>query len=146
MPRLVRTVTVDAPVEKVFALLSDPSALVVYWPGLQDVRDIKRLPNGGTAYRWPYTRKGVTCEGTSEDTVFVPNERIVTRAKGGINSTLDWTFDAWDGATIVTVELDYELAVPESNPLIEAIIVRHNEREFDALLDNIVAGAPEMES
>ena len=59
--------------EKVFNFVGDPTHLPEFWPSLVEVKDIKRLPNGGTSNRWVYKMAGIRLEGTSEDVERVTN-------------------------------------------------------------------------
>jgi hypothetical protein len=44
MAKLDRSITINAPVEKVFDLVSDPNNMLEIWPNLVEVKDIQRLP------------------------------------------------------------------------------------------------------
>lgn len=39
---------------------------------------------------------GMRLEGISEDTAFIPDERVVSHTKGDIDATLTWTFEHAD--------------------------------------------------
>ncbi len=78
MVRMEKSVVIDAPVEEVFAYVLDPAHLPEYAVDINvvEVRDIKRLPNGG--YSWTAISKifGLRLEGKGEQTEVVPYERI----------------------------------------------------------------------
>jgi uncharacterized protein YndB with AHSA1/START domain len=139
MAKAVRTISIDAPVEKVFGYLSTPANLPEIWPSMVEARDVERLPNGGNRFRWVYKMAGVRFEGTSEDTEVVANERVVSKTEGGIESTVTWVLQPEDGGTKVTFEAEYRVPVPLLGKLAEALIVRLNQHEAEALVANLKA-------
>ena len=138
MPKIDTTITINAPVEKVFSYLQDnPTNLLQIWPSLVAVEDVQQLPNGGTSFRWVYRMAGIRFKGTSEDIEYVANQRVVTKIKGGTEATYTWTFQPKDGGTKMTVQVDWTVPVPVLGKLAEALIVRQQEREFGLLLANL---------
>lgn len=138
MPKRETTITINAPVEKIFSYLQDePTNLLEIWPSMVEVKDKKRLPNGGTSFRWVYKMVGMRFEGTSEDIEYISNQRVVTKTKGGIEATYTWTFQPEDGGTKMTVEVKWSVPVPVLGKLAEALIIRQQEREFDLVLANL---------
>lgn len=88
MAKVEKTITINAPVEKVFAFVDEPANLLEVWPSLVEVKDVERLPSGGSKFRWTYKMAGVRVEGTAEATEYVVNRRIVSESKGGVSSTI----------------------------------------------------------
>ncbi len=94
MLRFERDIVIDAPAEAVFAYVVDPSHLPEYFTEVREVKDLRRLPNGG------YACTLMPVELTSETTEVVPNERIVSRGEwcGGLDDVMTTTtFDRLDG-------------------------------------------------
>ena len=139
MARIEKTITINAPVEEVFGYVEEPANVPEYWPSVIEVKDVEELPNGGTKYAWVYKMAGVRFEGTSEDTEHITNQRVVSKSKGGIESTITWTFQPEDGGTKVTFEAEYTVPIPLLGKLAEAFIVKQNEREAELLLANLKA-------
>jgi len=137
MAKVQKSVTINAPVEKIFKYISDPTNLPEFWPSLIEVSDVKPLPNGGNRNRWVYKMAGVRFEGTSEDAERVPNQRLVSKTKGGVESTQTWTFKPEDSGTKVTFTVEYTVPIPILGKLAEAIIVRMNEHEADITMANL---------
>jgi uncharacterized membrane protein len=137
MAKVTRTITIDAPVEKVFSYINQPTNLPEVWPSMVEVKDVQRLPNGGNRLRWVYKMAGVRLEGTSEDTEVVPNQRAVSETKDGIQSKITWTFQAEGDETKVTFEAEYTVPIPVLGKLAEAFIVKLNENEAGVLLANL---------
>ena len=133
------TITINAPVEDVFSCIDEPSNLPEIWPGMVEAKDVQRLPNGGNSFRWVYKMAGMRFEGTSEDTEYVVNQRVVSKTKGGIESTVTWTLQPEASGTKVTFEAEYSVPIPLLGKLAEAFIVKQNEREAELLLANLKA-------
>jgi uncharacterized membrane protein len=139
MEKITRTATINAPVQKVFQYWDDPANRPEVWPSLVEVKDVQPLPNGGTRYSWVYKMAGVLLKGTSDTTDYIPNQRMVWKSEGGIESIFTWTFQPEDGGTKVDVQVEYNVPIPVIGKLAERIIIKQNEREADTLLSNLKA-------
>ena len=139
MAKIVKTITIDAPVEEVFSYVEIPANVPEYWPSVIEVKDVESLPGGGFKYRWVYKLAGVRFEGGTETTEFVVNERTVSENTGGVSGTVTWTYQPEDGGTRVTFEAEYAVHVPLLSKLAESFLVKLNEGEAEALLANVKA-------
>jgi len=139
MVKAVKTITIKAPVEKVFDYINEPTNLPEFWPSLVEIKDVQKLPRGGTRNRWVYKMAGIRLEGISEGTEYVPNQRLVSKTKGGVESTITWMFQPEAGGTKVTFEGEYTVPIPVLGKLAEAIIVKMNEHEGELILANLKA-------
>jgi len=137
--RVDKEVIVEAPLEKIFGYISEPSNLPEFWPSLMEVKDIQSLPNGGYSARWVYKMVGMRFGGTGEYTKMVPNKFFVIETKGGIRSTITWTFRSWENITKVTLTIEYKIPIPLLGKLAEAIILKINEQEGDLMMANLQA-------
>ena len=137
MTKVEKTITVNTPAEKIYNYVGKPENLPEFWPSLVEVMDVQSLPNGGNSNRWAYKMAGIRLKGTSEDTERVPNERIVSKTKGGVESTQTWGFQPEAGGTKVTFVVEYTVPIPVLGKIAEAIIVKMNDREGDMLLANL---------
>ena len=138
MAKVEKTITIKAPVEKVFSFIK-PTNLPEIWPSLVETKDVQQLPNGGYSNRWVYKMAGIRLEGSSEDIEVVPNERVVSKTKGGVESIQTWTFQPDAGGTKVTFNVVYTVPIPVLGKLAEAIIVKMNDHEAQLLLANLKA-------
>jgi uncharacterized protein YndB with AHSA1/START domain len=134
-----QSIVIHAPVEKVFGYAADPSHLPKFWPSMQEVSDVQPLPNGGHRFHWVYQMAGMRFEGTSETVEYMPNQQLIQKGKGGIESTVTWTFLSEAGGTRVTFLAEYVVPVPLLGRLAEAVIVKVNEHETEVLLANLKA-------
>ena len=137
MARVKKTIIINAPVEKVFGYAEEPTNLPEFWPSLVEVKGVERLPNGGTKFGWVYKMAGMRFEGTSETIEYIANQRTVSENKGGIESTIIWTYEPEDGGTRVTFDAEYTVPIPVLGKLAESLIVKQNEREAETLLANL---------
>jgi uncharacterized membrane protein len=138
MATVKSSIFINAPVEKVFDYMK-PENLPEIWPSLVEVKNIKELPNGGYSYDFVYKMAGMRLTGYSEDTEFVPNERIVSISTGGIERTFTWTYEPEGGGTKVTALAEYKIPLPLLGKVAEAFIVKMNENEGDTILANLKA-------
>lgn len=137
--QLEKSITVAAPVERVFDYLITPDNLLEIWPSLVEVRDVEPQPNGGNKFRWVYKMAGMRLEGQSEDVEVVRNEKTVTESRGGVDSTITLLFEPVEEGTRVTWRSAYRVPVPLLGRLAEGIIVKMNERETELILENLKA-------
>ncbi len=89
-----KSTVINAPVEDVFSYVADPSHLPEYFTEVREVKDLRRLPNGG------YACTLSPVELTTETSEITPNERIVSRGKwcGGLDDvTMTTTFERLAG-------------------------------------------------
>jgi len=132
--------TINAPVEKVFAYMEDPTSIPEWMPACMEVRDVTVTEQGvGTHWRWVYKMAGLLFEGETTRTEYIPNRRIVSQSKGGVVSTFSWTFEPHDGGTKVDLVVEYTVPVPVLGKVAEAVVLRQHEREADLMWANIKA-------
>ena len=140
MARVERTITINAPVEKVFDYVSDATNGPEFIPSQVETEYVTRTQEGvGSRYRWVYKLLGIRFEGESICAEYVPNERIVSETKSGILSTWTYTFEPEDGGTKLTLAVDYTIPVPVLGKFAEALVLRQNEREADLGMANLKA-------
>ena len=102
MGTMKKSITINAPVEKVFEYAENPENYPEIWPSLVEVKNIKELPNGGHSFDWVYKMAGMRLNGSSENIEYVPNERTAARTSGGIESTVTWEYQPVDDGTKFT--------------------------------------------
>jgi uncharacterized membrane protein len=139
MVKIQKTITMHAPVEKVFAFFDDPTKLPEIWPSMVEVKDVTPSPVGGYNFGWVYKMAGMRFDGASETTEYVQNQKRVTKSAKGIESTFTWVFEMVDHDTKLTVDIEYTVPIPLLGKIAEAIIVKQNEHEAQILLENLKA-------
>ena len=139
MPTIHKTIAIAAPVERVFDYVADPRHLPEIWPNLAEVSNVTPHADGGSGFDWVYRMAGVKIRGHSEDIEFARNRRVVSRSRAGIPNTFRWSSEPDEGATTVTLEIDYDVPGSLFGRLLRPVIGRLNERDAQTLLDNLKA-------
>lgn len=139
MAKLERSITINAPVEKVYEYMMQPTNLPEIWPSMMEIKDVKNAGDVGGTFNWVYKMAGRPFEGTTEMIEIVPCQHVVSKTIGGIPSTFDWTYELANQGTKLTVQVEYTVPVPLLGKLAEAFIVKQNEQEMDTLLANLKA-------
>ena len=136
MAKLKKSITIMAPVEKVYIYVSNSKNLPAIWPSLIDIWDIKDLTDGRTTNCWAYKMAGIHFEGTTM-IEYVEKESIKSTTEGGIRSIQLWTFVPINDVTRVTFEVEYNIPIPVLGKLAEAVIVKMNDHEGDIIMANL---------
>ena len=139
MAKLEKSVTIKAPVQKVFDFMADPKNLPEIWPSMVEVKDVQPSSTGGYDFSWTYKMAGMRFKGASETTEYIANQRNVTESKKGIQSKFTWTYKPEEGGTKLTVQVEYTVPVPLLGKLAEAFIIKQNQHELVAMLANLKA-------
>lgn len=137
MPTVYNQVIINAPVEKVFRYVSQPSNLMQVWPSLIEITHQQLLPNGGYSYRWKYKMSGIRLTGIGECIDLVPNLLLISKNTGAINSTVGFKFQTAGIHTRVSLNFDYQMHLGILGKLPEKTILRMNEKEAGLILDNL---------
>jgi uncharacterized protein YndB with AHSA1/START domain len=137
MPRVDNEVIINAPVQKIYNYVSQPSNMQQIWPSLMEITNEKLLPNGGYSYRWKYKMSGIMLTGTGECVEIKPNLLLISKNIGDFDSMVTFTFQSRDIRTRISLTFDYKLPFPLSNQLTENIILKMNAKEAGLILDNL---------
>ena len=116
-----KSIVINAPVEAIYAYLTDPTKGTEWMTSLSEVRDIKGEGVGQT-YDWTYRMMGIPLDGSTTVLEQVPNERIKYETTGGVKSTWLHTL-AFDGkATTLKLKIDYIIPIPVLGKLAEKLV------------------------
>jgi hypothetical protein len=136
MLQFERSLTIPAPIEKVFPYVFDRAHLPEIWPSLLEVKGYKKLPTGGYTFGYVYKMAGMHFEGFAEDIEYVPTEMFVTKITGGIEGTITFRFEPIGTQTKVFFLVSYTL--PPTLPKVEVpAIMQWNEHEATLVLENL---------
>ena len=136
MAKVERTITINAPVEKVFSYISDPNNELETIPSITDIRNIQG-EGAGKTYDWTYKMLGIPLRGKSETVEYKPNERYVSKSSGGIVSTWTYSFKAEAGGTQMNLVVEYTIPVPVLGKFADRLVLRQTGREADLAMANI---------
>jgi uncharacterized membrane protein len=134
MPKLNNSVNISAPVERVFAYVSDPTNLPEWMGSLSEVTDVTGS-GVGQHYNWKYNMVGIPLRGDSRIIDLVPNERLATESKSGVENT--FTFTPHGSGTKLDLEVDYNIPVPVLGKLAEQLVLKRNRREAEMWVENL---------
>jgi uncharacterized protein YndB with AHSA1/START domain len=136
--KLSRSVTINAPVEKVFESALD---IGKFWVHAADVavREDKVAPDGVGSSARLYTHwLGVHFEGVLEVIEVVRNQRMVVKATFGPESPLwTFTFEPVEGGTQLTAEGEWHIGVPAVGKQLGTLMAKSHEDFLEGMLANI---------
>jgi uncharacterized membrane protein len=138
MQRVTRSITINAPVRRIFDYISEPNNIPNLWSNLWVIEDIHRLPGGGKQFRWTQKFADVRFEGHSDDIEYKVNRRITRRISGGLQATVTWELEDEGDKTNVTFVIEY--AIPSlllHGGRTIASISQSYEQEIDKMLLNL---------
>jgi len=136
MATMSHSINISAPVEKVFAYVTDPVNAPEWFVGMTEASNITGS-GVGKHYHWKYRMVGVPLRGEGTFVEYVPNERAVLETKGGVTGKLTYTFTAHEGGTKLSVETEYTIPVPVLGKLAEKLVLKRNQRESEMGLQNV---------
>lgn len=150
---VIRSTRINAPVDRVFSFLSDPTNWMKAFPGDSDVTQLDLKPDGeGTSARWSAKMWGLPMHVTHEYREVVPNKRIVSKASVG--PVITFSLEPVNGgSTELTVESTLEIEAPVVRVPAQALFVRLTEEDIQGMVANVkslveagMKAAPESEA
>ena len=138
MKTITRDIQVNIPVNRVFDFLVDPNNLPNVWPNVIEVKNVKKSKsNDSFTFTWAYKMAGNQFEGKCETVEYIPHERLVIQSGKGLNSTITWKFQPIGRDTHLTLRFEYEIPTSLLKQVKEEVVLRENEHEVDAMLQNV---------
>jgi uncharacterized membrane protein len=141
VPQVQQTIKIEAPVEKVFALVAEqPERMGEWWPPIEIQERLTPPPTQvGSRSRYQYNMMGIKVRGEHEVMQFIPNQRLYVKTLTGIDSAFDFQFDALDSAhTNLTVRVEYMLPGSVLGRILDKTLVeRENVRHLEVGLENL---------
>lgn len=138
MQTITSGVLVNAPLEQVFNFLVDPHNLSDIWPGIVEVKSVKKSKNNdGFKFNWEYKMAGLQFEGKCDTIEYTPYEGIVIKSTKGLDSTITWTLKPIGQETHVALKFEYQIPASILKQMEEQAVAQENEREVEAMLQNL---------
>lgn len=140
MAKLTRSVTINAPVDKVFDFALDVGDLWTTAPDVA-VRDVLLKADGvGSSARIYSHWLGIHMEGAVEYVEVIRNQRIQAVVTFGPEKpTWTFSFQPEDGATKFTIEGEWHFDVPGVGAPLEGLAVKEHEDMVNLMLANTKA-------
>lgn len=147
MLKVHREIVVNANPEKCFDFIADPSLAPLFVSGLHAITPIGVEPRGkGNTWAWEYDMAGVPLRGNAECIEFERPGKYVWRSTTGVMSTWTYMFEATEGGTKISVDIEYE--IPDSavagKITDSAVAARINEQQADNGIQNLKVVLEEM--
>jgi len=139
MRKISKSIYIAASVERVFDFVTHPENLPSIWPSLVEVSNTERRDDGWHSFDWTYKMAGVRFHGKAKTVRVEPNAYVEVKNEGGIPSVFRWKYEARDGATRLSLDVEYTLPVPVLGKIAEAIVAKANEHESETMLANLKA-------
>ncbi len=143
MTRLKKTVTIHAPVDRVYALARDPHRWNTWMTSLGDLRRVEGKGGRGTVVEHDYRLAGIPFAVTStvlEDQLEARNARWHGKFEGPLRGEHTWTYNTRPAGDETEVTVDLELSVPDEalrrfeDPM---LVERLQERALEHTLGNL---------
>ena len=132
-----KSVTINAPVKKVFEFMDDPTHLPEIWPSMIEVKNVHQNSKGLLAYDWVYKMAGMKIQGEQDTIERIQDKHVTTKATKGIDSHFVWDYKELEGKTIVDVKIEYSIPIPLVKRIAEQIVGKLNEHEAEITLSNL---------
>ena len=132
------SVTIDVPPEKVFARIIEPMNTIEDIPNVIEVKDVTG-EGAGMSWKLVYKMAGVRLPLDCTRVEYADNEQITIQIKGAMNATQTFELKPLDAGCQLRVIGEYEIPIPLVGKIAEALLKKHNEREWEAILDNLKA-------
>ncbi len=139
MSVIERSNTVNAPLERVFALLDAPERLAEWTPGITRVADVKQTPQRtGDSSRVTYSVLGLRFPTKLTVLDYAKPRKLTVKMEGGLRGTVAWNLEPTGSAAKVTVRFDYTMKGGILGKAVNALLVeRMNEKNTERMLENL---------
>jgi len=140
MPRVENGIEIDAPPERVFAMVANyPERMPDWWEAFELQQRVTPPPTTlGSRSRYVYNMMGVKIKGEHVVEVFEENRLLMVRTLSGIEATFEFRFDRLlddPPITRVTIMVDYALPGAMLGKLLNRLTMEQkNERDLHQAL------------
>lgn len=140
MAKISRSIEIDAPVERVYAFMTDPNNMPEVWPSMVEVSNVQTKDDGSHEFDWVYKMAGARFHGHASASEVEKNRRVVSKNASGIPSTFEYTYESLgSGRSSLKIDCEYEIPGRLLSKLGEPFLKRINEHEAEVLLKNVKA-------
>jgi len=140
MVKVRKSIVIRAPVEKVFAFMSDARSNLEWLPGVMEITDVHDEPGHvGSHFRWAYKMAGLRFEGETTLVEYAENRRMVTEGRGAITNRWRFDYTPVPEGTRLDLDVEYTVPTPVLGRIAEQALRGQNEREAELALSNVKA-------
>jgi len=136
MVKIIRSIIIKAPLDKVFNYLSNPDSLLEWHPNITHVRNITGKKERAQ-WTWDYKMMGISFTGKARVIGYLEYDNIRMETTGEIESSWIFNFRSQAGGTRLNFEIDYTIPLPVLERVNELLIIQRNERVIEMALANI---------
>ena len=97
MKKIIRSIDIKAPAQRVYEFITQPANLPGIWPSLISVSNVVPSIGGSHDFDWVYKMAGIHFKGRSKTEDAQPGKHLRIRNEKGIPSTFRWSFQGQDG-------------------------------------------------
>ena len=139
MSKVTKTISIDAPVEKVFLRCDDPNAMPLYVPSVTSVSDVRRSEKRiGDTFTVKYGMLGTHFDEDFTYTEYEKNRRIKARFEGAMEGSMGIALEPQGKSTKATLETEYEVSGGVIGKAVNKLLFeRINEKNAERLLENL---------
>jgi uncharacterized membrane protein len=141
MPHLKRSILIQAPVERVYALARDPKRWTTWYLGLGPPEKLIGAGEVGTIVKYSYLMLGIHFPVTMrvlEDRVGPEGAQWKGVIEGPLAGEQTWTYTPQEGGTEVRVDMQYTVPEQVVSAIVDRLIIEHlQERSLDQTLVNL---------
>jgi uncharacterized membrane protein len=138
MHKILRTVDIKAPVQRVYDFINQPANLPSIWPSMVSVSNVVPRTNGTHDFDWVFKMIGLQFKGHAKVLEAQQGKFVRVQNEAGIPSTFLWTYAGLDGSgTRLSLAVEYTIPTPVIGKIAEALAAKMNERDLDAMLANL---------
>jgi carbon monoxide dehydrogenase subunit G len=139
MPTVTKSTVVEAPLEKVFAFISDPNRAPTFIPGLNRISNLSSAePKVGRTWEWEFNWFGLLLSGKTECRQFEPPRVYEFETLTGAKSR--WTYQCEEQNSHTKLNLQIEYEIPQNllaKIAAEPVLEKMNQNRAGEVLANI---------
>jgi uncharacterized membrane protein len=141
MPTVEKSITINVPVDTVFAMVADaPERMAEWWPPIELQERVSPPPtNVGSVSRYVYNMLGVKIKGEHRVESMRRDDHLTVKTISGLDSSFHFQFEpAGANATRLTITVDYQLPGSIVGQLLnKAVIEGENAKNLEKGLENL---------
>ncbi len=139
MSRTTQTITIAAPVEKVFQRCDDPNAMPLYVPSVTSVSNVQRSAKRvGDTFRVTYGMFGAHFDEDFTYTEYEQDKKIKASFEGAMKGTMGITLEPQGSGTKATFDTEYQVSGGIFGKAVNKLLFeRINEKNAGRMLENL---------